>query len=68
MQWGLLVGLGATGLPTGPPTGPGWYSDTSIRKRLSNIYFEQPHFRADNCSFVYTCPSRRFELKEWDRV
>ena len=44
------------------------YSDTSIRKRLSNFYFEQPHFRADNCSFVYTCPSRRFELKEWDRV
>lgn len=44
------------------------YSDTSIRKRLSNFYFKQPHLRADNCSFVYTCPSRRFELEEWDRV
>ena len=44
------------------------YSETSIRKRLSNFYFEEPHFRADNCSFVYICPSRSFELKEWDRV
>lgn len=44
------------------------YSNISIRKRLSNIYFKQLHFRAGNCSLVYICPSRRFEPKEWDWV